>query len=559
MVMIYKKILENLFPEISMEKILLSLSILGKKADSGDSIAKNILANYAFLTKIPQTKQHAFRLLANSVNEGDTQLIPYFDYYINWILKIYKQINHLERFLAQLKMPAIQETISMNLYIWFVMVEISIKGKFNILGKKCYPELMQIACSSYIPFQLTVEANALLSCDDKQTYFAIADGIPTQNELFLNDLVQWQNNDKKIMLEKVFFAESYEQINSALDFFAKLAESGDSISKHILESSFFCSQNASKALYLLKNSLTEADTTFITYFDFYLNWILGLYKSIKKFEDFLFSFEMPGMKRGFSRYLEISELSCARISIEYKLRILGKKFYPELVQIACTPHIPLSIRANAIKSLSLHSKQKFDENLGNPDSWKENQLRVNDLLDWEKAGYPEGKGYAKPEQDLALENPMTPLEIICAKLQRQLNEQRQFYPADPANPRNLFIVADKKDIEMINQKWQLPSLYAAFLQRFSPLSIDAYICPRSGNPLDLFNASDLLKSQLEYDPIPENYVVIGGSGPIMYVIDLSKSDGVDAPIMQGDAEEKVPVFSLYADSFLAFLEMLTIE
>ncbi|MBA3237559.1 MAG: SMI1/KNR4 family protein [Parachlamydiaceae bacterium] len=188
-----------------------------------------------------------------------------------------------------------------------------------------------------------------------------------------------------------------------------------------------------------------------------------------------------------------------------------------------------------------------------PGHWKENDLPLKELLQWEKEGYPEGKGYVEPEVNPSLSNPTSPLEVACANLEKFLAKARSD-SFDPANPTNILFKGDRNEIDKIIEKWKLPSIYLDFLTRFSPLNVDIY----SSNFvifLHLYGTSDLLKERRRFlEPIPSEYIIIGADGHDVYVMDLTKSDGFDAPILyRGEGEDN---FVKYTDSFVKFLGKL---
>src|SRR5262245_54908540 len=117
-----------------------------------------------------------------------------------------------------------------------------------------------------------------------------------------------------------------------------------------------------------------------------------------------------------------------------------------------------------------------------------------------------------------------------------MRKQRQ----DLADPTNWLTPAATKDIQAIKKRWDLPLTYLDFLVRFSPLKV--YLLGRrflAG--LFLYGAGELIKAQdgYSYNPIaqqiiedwPANLLVIAADNADPYALDLSKSDGIDAPIL----------------------------
>ncbi|OGD63710.1 hypothetical protein A2160_03425 [Candidatus Beckwithbacteria bacterium RBG_13_42_9] len=89
------------------------------------------------------------------------------------------------------------------------------------------------------------------------------------------------------------------------------------------------------------------------------------------------------------------------------------------------------------------------------------------------------------------------------------------------------------------------------------------------NGLHLYGTSGLIKSQdgYSYNPIkkeqidewPKEYVVIADDGADPYVIDLSQSDGEDAPILFAYHGEGNWDFQESAPSFAEFLQSLNMS
>ncbi len=79
-------------------------------------------------------------------------------------------------------------------------------------------------------------------------------------------------------------------------------------------------------------------------------------------------------------------------------------------------------------------------------------------------------------------------------------------------------------------------------------------------------AGDLLEGQdgYSFDPTtkqpipdwPEHLLVIGSHGGDPYVLDLTQSDGCDAPVLTAEHDASAWNFEPAADSFLKFLEQL---
>lgn len=248
------------------------------------------------------------------------------------------------------------------------------------------------------------------------------------------------------------------------------------------------------------------------------------------------------------------------------LKTAGREAYPLLVTMATDEAVELTVRANAIKCLSVHSEQKFDSGLPtDPGYWKREQLPVQALLQWQEEGYPFGVGYATPATHPALQQPATPLETLAAKLEKKLAKlRRQHY--DKANPGNLLVVANENDLVRITEKWMLPETYALFLKNFSPL----HVVIDGGNVeqgLHLYGAQELIERQFGYalNPVtnqvipdwPSHLLVIADDGGDPYCLDLSVISDGDAPILYSRHGMGRWEFEKVAGGFLDFLKMLT--
>lgn len=118
----------------------------------------------------------------------------------------------------------------------------------------------------------------------------------------------------------------------------------------------------------------------------------------------------------------------------------------------------------------------------------------------------------------------------------------------------------KEQLEKINKKWKLPSKYIDYLKSI-PLSGKDIENEEYG--LHLYGINELIKNQegYSYNPIekkiiedwPESYVVIGDSNADPFVLDLSKSDGVDAPVLFAEHGMGEWDFQVFAKSISDFL------
>jgi|SRR5690554_1412722 len=249
--------------------------------------------------------------------------------------------------------------------------------------------------------------------------------------------------------------------------------------------------------------------------------------------------------------------------IDGLIKTKGDNSFPTLIELAKNESLKTSIRAKAIKSISVYSKQPFDRELPkDPGHWKLEDLRILEVETWQKNGYSIGQGYAKPQVHISLENPKTELEKIASKLNKKL-EAKRTKNQDLSNPTNWLAIADETDIVNIREKWKLPENYLLFLKNYSPIQV--FIDNKKYfQGLHLYGASELIKRQEGYsfnpltnksiDEWPMNFVVIADAGADPYCIDINQIKENDAPIytsMHGNGEWE---FELYADSFLTFLK-----
>ncbi|WLD14173.1 SMI1/KNR4 family protein [Planctellipticum variicoloris] len=247
------------------------------------------------------------------------------------------------------------------------------------------------------------------------------------------------------------------------------------------------------------------------------------------------------------------------------IKTSGRGAYEELARLAADATFSLADRGKAIKCLATHSNQAFDRNLPtDPGFWKEQDLRIAEIAVWAKGGFPEGQGYSEPVRHPALDKPTTPFEKVVSRFDKKLAEQRKQHQ-DPANPTAWLSPAAPEDIQRITARWTLPDIYLDFLTRFSPINVT--ISNRTFyNHLQLFGASELIEAQqgysfnpVEQQPIedwPPHLLVIASHSGDPFVLDLSKSDGNDAPVDTAEHGTGSWNFGRDADSFSEFLKGL---
>jgi hypothetical protein len=190
-------------------------------------------------------------------------------------------------------------------------------------------------------------------------------------------------------------------------------------------------------------------------------------------------------------------------------------------------------------------------------------LRVPELVAWAKAGFPHGKGHVRPKQHPALSRPVTPFERTVARLAQILAKARGSRD-DLALPQNWLTPATRDALREVTTRWDLPEMYVDFLTRFSPLRM--CVVNKRFNGLILFGAAELIGAQYDYThdtktkkrhpDWPDHCVLIGSLDLDPFALDLSKSDGTDAPVQTASHGMGYWKFKRKASSFLAFLQWL---
>jgi hypothetical protein len=245
--------------------------------------------------------------------------------------------------------------------------------------------------------------------------------------------------------------------------------------------------------------------------------------------------------------------------------------YPALTAVALNESYPVAERGNAILLLARLSQQPFNRNLDrDPGNWKETDLRVEEVKSWQSAGFARGNGCARPPRDPALDNPKTAFEKVVADFDRKLELARAADSDELINPSNHLTSGSPEKIQEIRKRWNLPANQLEWLAKFSPAYIKCQIRAK-GKPvnLTLYGADNFIDRQIGYsqspqtgEPLPEwpiNFVVIGDAWADPFVLDLSKSNGTDAPIYtakHGTGEWK---FRKHSSSFEDLLKGLKVK
>lgn len=249
--------------------------------------------------------------------------------------------------------------------------------------------------------------------------------------------------------------------------------------------------------------------------------------------------------------------------IDGLLKSKGKDAYDTVMALAMSDSQQQQVRAKAVKSLAVLSRQPFDAGLSqDPGHWKADSLRLDDVLAWQRDGYPDGAGFAPPVTHPSLCSPASSLEKAAALLEKRLAKERK-QDQDLARPSNWLVIASEADLAAIDERWTLPEQYRLFLARYSPLRVHID-SKRYFQGLNLYGAADLLKAQhgYSYNPVeqeaiagwPAHYVVIADAGADPYCLDLSAIADGDAPIYTAEHGAGTWRFERHADSFIDFLK-----
>ncbi|MBU3113156.1 SMI1/KNR4 family protein [Clostridium lacusfryxellense] len=260
----------------------------------------------------------------------------------------------------------------------------------------------------------------------------------------------------------------------------------------------------------------------------------------------------------------LTDKDLAYWGIEGLLKTEGLKAYGTILSLVDNINFKVEVRAKAIKQLAIYSGQKFDRNLSSdPGHWKLTDLRVAEVIEWANQGFPQGEGYKEPQRHPSLDNPSDELEIIVSALDKKLAKQRKDNQ-DLASPTNWLTECNTEELNIILDRWVLPSLYSRFLRYYSPLNV--FIEGRKFlDGLELFGVSELIHGQIGYSydekeeaipGWPTNFLVLGNDNADPFCLDLSKSNGEDAPIVKAIHGEGEWKFKKYAPGLKEFLQKI---
>ena len=240
------------------------------------------------------------------------------------------------------------------------------------------------------------------------------------------------------------------------------------------------------------------------------------------------------------------------------LKVEGEKCYAFLVDYLQKQEDSKENKGNAIIALAEHSGQAFNNDLPNdPAYWQ--TLPMEKILEWQAQGYPRKQPQNK--FPFLLQNPQTDLEKAMAKIEQILAKERDFWHVKSYQyNRAILEVPEKQVIDNIKTRWELPAVYLNFLERFSPAD-DAFL-----KGINLYGANTLIKHQCGYafsspddELFPDwkaHWLVIADKDADPYILDLSKSDGNDAPIYKAPHGAGQWKWHKVSSSFLEFLEKL---
>ena len=240
------------------------------------------------------------------------------------------------------------------------------------------------------------------------------------------------------------------------------------------------------------------------------------------------------------------------------LKVESDKCYPFLVDYLQKEDSKEN-KGSAIIALAEHSGQPFNNDLpSDPAYWE--TLPMEKVLEWQAQGYP--KKQAQNKFPFLIQNPQTNLEKIMAKIEQVLAKERDFWKVNSYQYNNAILrAAEKQVIDKIKERWELPTLYLTFLERFSPAE-DAFL-----KSINLYGANTLIAHQCGYafsspddELFPDwkaHWLVIADKDADPYILDLSKSDGNEAPIYKASHGAGQWKWRKVSGTFLEFLEKLS--
>lgn len=244
-------------------------------------------------------------------------------------------------------------------------------------------------------------------------------------------------------------------------------------------------------------------------------------------------------------------------AVEGLIKSEGEKCYPFLVDFI--QNSKKEISGKTVITLAKYSGQPFDYDLPNdPAYWK--SIPIEKILKWQENGYPQGEIKVEKAQSFVV-NPKTDLDFIVQKLENKLLKNRKMWRVGSMEyNRQVLEPASEEILAEIAKKWQLPTLYLEFLQKYSPKS---YLFSKM---ITLYGANQLIEAQSGYafngitgEKITnweENWVVIAQKEGDPYIFDLHKVGNGDCPIYKASHGAGKWKFKKVTNGFLEFLAKL---
>lgn len=257
-------------------------------------------------------------------------------------------------------------------------------------------------------------------------------------------------------------------------------------------------------------------------------------------------------------------------SIKGIAKHLGTTALEQLYEIAMGPQFDHECRSLAIQELSILSAQPFSRGLPrDPGKWSESQWRLEEIIDWKKQNFPRGNGCSAPAQSSLLHYPVSAVDKAASAIEEKFAKIRSIDYSNPVDPANYLVLGDQDEIEKIKRLWELPLNYLHFLECFSPFNILAQLhLPKIEDDVSLYGSKELIKGQVTYavsatgetlHDWPISLLVIAHAWGDPFVLDLSQSTGIDAPVLTAEHDSGAWNFKQFSKSFVDFLSLLSVH
>ncbi len=257
------------------------------------------------------------------------------------------------------------------------------------------------------------------------------------------------------------------------------------------------------------------------------------------------------------RYYHLHERSESYWIVRFVSKLVHKDAYDFLIDVIKSEKA-LEVKANAMKSLAMVSKQPFDRNLPkDPGFWKQTDIRMQELDQWIEGGCSDGPGYSPPRLDDALFNPTNDFEGAVSKLNAKLINVQD--TSDYSSYDNFLIIPNEDQYNAVMEKYDIQGVYAEFLKRFSPCKVTV---TKGMYEILMYGVYDLIENQVGYavdqsgnalEGWPKNYLVIADRFADPYCIDLTNEESKVFFASHGEGDWK---FKKVYNSFVEFLEYL---